>query len=360
MIMDKNLKFDPKILLVVGFFLLSIIGFRNVFVLLIIGFIAYWIYSFFSHKKLQDFIPGVVVNGVNSKDYEKNNTNKYNFNSMNFLANPKKFIGGIIGGILLVWLFFASIVIIDAGEVGVYSFFGKVRDQQISPGFHLVNPLANVIKMSVRTEEYTMSKAQTEGRKLGDDSIPALTREGLNLTLDITVLFHLEPNKASDVYRNLGVNYEEKIIRPEVRSTIREVVAIYDSKDTYSEKRDEVVQKIKTKLDEKLAPRGVTVEDILLRDVTLPPNLATAIQEKLQADQEQQKYDFILQKEKKEADRKRIEAAGQRDSQKIINESLSTNYLYYQYINTLKDRQGTIYVPTNPSTGMPQFKELGK
>jgi prohibitin 1 len=182
----------------------------------------------------------------------------------------------------------------------------------------------------------------------------------LNLTLDITVLYHLNSDKASGLYREVGLDFEQKIIRPEIRSIIREIIAFYEAKDIYSERRDEVVQKILDKLKEKLIVRGIAVEDVLLRDVTLPANLAQSIQEKLQAEQESQKYDFILQKEKKEADRKRIEAAGQRDSQKIINESLTTNYLYYQYINTLKDRQGTIYVPTNPSTGMPQFKELGQ
>ena len=110
----------------------------------------------------------------------------------------------------------------------------------------------------------------------------------------------------------------------------------------------------------KMQPRGIVVEDVLLRNVQLPANLAQSIQEKLQAEQEAQKYDFILEKEKKEKERKIIEAEGQRDAQKIINESLTSNYLYYLYINDLKSRAGTIYVPTNPSTGMPLFRDLGK
>jgi len=109
-----------------------------------------------------------------------------------------------------------------------------------------------------------------------------------------------------------------------------------------------------------LDARGIVVESVLLRNVALPANLANAIQEKLQAEQEAEKYDFILEREKKEKERKIIEAEGQRDSQKIINESLSTNYLYYLYIKDLKDREGTIYVPTSPSTGMPLFRDLGR
>lgn len=113
-------------------------------------------------------------------------------------------------------------------------------------------------------------------------------------------------------------------------------------------------------LKSKLEPRGITVEDLLLRNINLPADLAQSIQEKLQAEQEAQKYDFLLDKERKEKERKIIEAEGQRDAQKIISDSLTENYLYYSYINQLKDRQGTIYVPTSPSTGMPLFRNLGE
>ncbi len=262
--------------------------------------------------------------------------------------------------ILAVILLFKSIVIIEAGYTGVYSLFGKVKDQELSSGFHLINPLAKVIPMSIRTEEYTMSIATGEGKRVGADAIAALTKEGLSVDLDITVLYHLEQDKASDVYKNVGLNYEEKIIRPSIRSVIREVIARYEAKDIYSEKRQEAAQKIFASLKEQLKPRGIVLEDVLLRNVRLPESLARAIQEKLQAEQEAQKYDFILEKERKEAERKRIEAEGQRDAQAIINQSLTTNYLYYLYINQLKDREGTIYVPTNPATGMPLFRELGR
>jgi regulator of protease activity HflC (stomatin/prohibitin superfamily) len=251
-------------------------------------------------------------------------------------------------------------VIVDAGETGVYSLFGKVKDEELRSGFHLVIPLAKVTKMSIRTEEYTMSMAQTEGRKTGDDSIEALTKEGLKINLDITVLYHLIEEKASEAYSELGLLYDEKIIRPTIRTAIRDVIALYEAKDIYSEKREEAVKRIEEEVRRQLESRGITIESVLLRNVTLPANLAQAIQEKLQAEQEAQKYDFILEKEKKEKERIVIEAEGQRDAQKIINESLSTNYLYYLYINDLKSREGTIYVPTNPSTGMPLFRDLGR
>jgi len=283
-----------------------------------------------------------------------------NLKSMSKLKNAKKMVWVIVLAILALWLFFASIVIVDAGETGVYSLFGKVKDEELSSGFHLVIPLAKVTKMSIRTEEYTMSVTEGEGKKAGADAITSLTKEGLSVDLDITVLYHLNEERASDVYKDVGLNYEEKVIRPGIRTSIRDIIAQYEAKDIYSEKRQEASQGILDNLKLQLEPRGIIIEDVLLRNVVLPANLANAIQEKLQAEQEAEKYDFILQREEKEKQRKIIEAEGQRDAQRIINQSLTTNYLYYLYIKELKDREGTIYVPTNPSTGMPLFRELGR
>ncbi len=271
----------------------------------------------------------------------------------------KKGILAFVSVILLLWLFFASIVIVEAGQTGVYSLFGRVGDKELRSGFHLVIPLAKVTKMSIRTEEYTMSISRNEGVKIGNDSITSLTKEGLKVDLDMTVLYRLDEERASDVYKDVGLNYEEKLIRPGIRTTIREVVAQYNAKDLYSEKRTEATQGIIEGLRSSLGERGIVIEDVLLRNVVLPENLANSIQEKLQAEQEAQKYDFLLEKEKKEKERKVIEAEGQRDAQRIINESLTDRYLYYQYIKELEDREGTIYVPTSPGTGMPMFRNIG-
>ena len=246
------------------------------------------------------------------------------------------------------------IVIIPAGETGVYHLFGKVRDKEVSSGIHLINPLASIERMSIRTEQYTMSVATLEGQRIGDDSIEALTKEGLKVDLDITVLYHLIEDRASDVYRELGLNYEEKILRPEVRGAIREVIAHYEAKDIYSEKREEAVERIKEMLSTSIGPRGIAVETVLLRNVSLPPMLTEAIENKLTAEQEAQRYDFVLEREQKEAERKRIEAEGQRDAQAIINQSLTDRYLQYLYIQNLEHREGTIYVPYD----LPLFRGL--
>ncbi len=291
---------------------------------------------------------------------QKNMNNTIDVEQLKNLKGAKKIISSFVIIILLAWLFFASIVIIDAGETGVYSLFGRVKDVELKSGFHLVLPLAKVTKMTIRTEEYTMSVVRNEGKKIGADQILSLTKEGLSVDLDITVLYRLNEEKASDVYKELGTNYEDKIIRPIIRTAIRDVIANYEAKDIYSDKRGEVASEISDKIKNDIEKEGIITENVLLRNVRLPDSLKKSIEEKLSAEQEAQKYDFILEKETKEKERKIIEAEGQKESQRIINESLSPTYLNYLYIKNLENREGTIYVPINPDSGMPIFKSIGQ
>ena len=304
---------------------------------------------------------GINLNFSGMKDgkqfFSSNDSNQF-INKLSSKIMDKKATSTAIVIIIAIIVLAKSIVIIPAGETGVYHLFGKVKDTEVKSGFHLVNPLAKITKLSIRTEQYTMSIAREEGQKIGDDSIDALTNEGLTVKLDITVFYHLVEDSASNVFKELGTDYQEKIIRPEIRSAIREVVAGYDSKSIYSDKRDEIIATIRQKMTDNIEPRGIAIEQVLLRNVILPAKLDASIQEKLQAEQESQRYDFIIEKERKEADRKRIEAEGQRDAQKTINESLTKEYLNYLYIRELKDREGTIYIPTDTENGMPMFKGI--
>jgi regulator of protease activity HflC (stomatin/prohibitin superfamily) len=322
-----------------------------------IAFIIFIILIYFIIKKFKGFNLG----NFKTKNNMDNMDKVIDMDKIKGVKKFKKYFFGAIIVILLVWLFSASIVIVEAGETGVYSLFGKVKDEELKSGFHLVIPLARVTRMTIRTEQYTMSITQDEGNLKGDsDAITSLTKEGLKVDLDITILYKINEEKASDVYKNVGLNYDYKIIRPAIRTAIRDVIAQYEAKDIYSEKREDAANKIFESLTETLSKRGIIAEEVLLRNVSLPANLANTIQEKLQAEQEAEKYDFILAKEVKEKERKIIEAEGQRDAQQIINQSLTQNYLYYLYIRELKQREGTIYVPTSPSTGMPLFREIGK
>ncbi|MBU2474488.1 prohibitin family protein, partial [Patescibacteria group bacterium] len=185
-----------------------------------------------------------LIRGVN-----KNNMSQIiDVDNLKNAQNVKKMIMGIVTLIFAFWLFFASIIIVDAGETGVYSLFGKVKEKELSSGFHLVIPLAKVTKMSVRTEEYTMSIAQGEGKRSGADAITSLTKEGLSVDLDMTVLYRIDEEKASEIYRTVGLTYEEKIIRPTIRTSIRDIIAQYEAKDIYSEKRQEAARNILEKL----------------------------------------------------------------------------------------------------------------
>lgn len=341
---------------------LILVFFGKAIPFLLIGLVAYLFYSRLHNKPVvplnyERYFPEVIINFLN-----KNKAKIYQ--SPMETINPKKFknIGRWLVPlvIFLVFLPFAGsfFTVIEAGNTGVRSLFGKVYDQELSSGFHLKNPLVKITKMNVRTQEYTMSILQGEGKNFGDDSIAALTKEGLQVDLDITVLYKLIQENASDVYNSIGLDYENVIIRPQARSTIREIIAQYEAKDIYSEKREEASQKIIDDLRLAMVGRGVEIEDVLLRNIQLPKGLAESIQQKLQAEQESERYDFVLDKEKKEAERKRLEAEGQRDAQTIINQSLTPKYLEFLYIQSLKDREGTIYVPTNPNNGLPVFRGI--
>ncbi len=337
---DRFFKKIPLILLLIFLFaplLKTKIGFIIIILILFKVFFDYFDVNKFKNKYMGQTIE---VGGLNIFKKIKN--------------------GGVILGVLIIGiaLFASSIVVIDAGETGVFSLFGKVSDQELSSGFHIINPFGKVEKMTIRTQDYTMTSTQGEGQVKGVDTIAALTKEGLSVDLDVTILYRLNESNASDIYKDVGTMYDSKIIRPAIRSTIRKVVAQYDAKVIYSEKRSEVTAQINKELIEKLKLRGIIIEDTMMRNITLPLKLSNSIEEKLQAEQEAKKMEFVLDREKKEKERKIIEAEGQKESQEIINKSLTSNYLQYLYIKNLENRAGTIYVPTNPENGMPMFKSF--
>lgn len=254
-------------------------------------------------------------------------------------------------------------VIVDAGEVGVHSLFGIVKDEPLYPGFRFKIPFAKIIKMPTRTQDYTMTSVEEDSDYLtatsgSNDAIEARAKDGARIWLDITVLYQLQAESAPDIYKSLGINYSEKLVRPLIRSSIRGVVANYTVTEIYSTKREEIQSTLLANMQNELQERGIEIQDVLLRKVNLSQTLSESIEEKLAAQQEAEKYDFVIEKEKKEAERKRIEAEGQRDAQTTISQSLTSSYLYYLYIQNLKDNQSTIYVPISPENGMPLFKEV--
>lgn len=265
----------------------------------------------------------------------------------------------VVATVIIIGLLIFSFVVIDAGNVGVYNLFGVVDDQEYQPGLHFKNPLASVESMSIKTQEYTMTFTQGEGAVKGKDTISALTKEGLTVDLDITVLYKLSPAMASEIYKTIGIDYVGVIVRPQIRTIIREVVAKYEAKQLYSEDRQAVALEISTMLEPELLDRGVILERVLLRHIQLPAQLTDSIELKLVAEQEAERMEFILVKELQEAERKEIEAVGIKNATLIVQEGLSGSpeYLTYLWLQKLENHESVVYVMEG-EMGLPIFKNI--
>ena len=221
--------------------------------------------------------------------------------------------------VLVLFLLYLSTSVVPAGYVGVQDFFGKVSDRILAPGINLVVPGTRVVKFSVQTREMKESAA-----------VP--TSEGLIVNLDVSLLFRLRPEAAGRVYKTIGSRFEGVVIDPQLRSVIRDVTAEYEAKFLYSSSREVVAQNMFKHIQAALAPRGIEAEQVLLRNVQLPPLLTTAIQEKLQAEQQAQRMRFVLDRERQEAERKRVEAQGIADFQTIVARGISAELLKWKAI----------------------------
>jgi regulator of protease activity HflC (stomatin/prohibitin superfamily) len=246
-------------------------------------------------------------------------------------------IGFAAIALALVLLALGSFVTVDAGQLGVKVFFGRVESDVLESGFHVINPLTEVVMMDGRTQAYTMSGRENEGQVQGDDAITVLSNDGLTLKLEVTVQYHLTPSTAPKVYKTLANDYVERVVRPETRAALRDAAVGFQATDLYSVRRAEFISTIRNKLTSAFSRRGIELENVLLRDVVLPDKVRAAIDEKIAAEQEAQKMQYVLQREKQEAERKRVEAAGISDAQTIIAGSLTNQYLQYNYISTLRD-----------------------
>jgi regulator of protease activity HflC (stomatin/prohibitin superfamily) len=191
--------------------------------------------------------------------------------------------------------------------------------------------------MDVKTQNYTMSGVHDEGPKTGDDAIRALTSDGLEVIIDLTVLYKVQPSMAPNILRETGLDYTDKIVRPLTRTKIRDNAVYYEAVALYSTKRDEFQLRIIKSIEEDFRKRGLILEQLLVRNITLPQAVKTSIEQKISAEQEAQKMQFVLQKERQEAERKRVEAQGIADYQHIISVSLTDKQLQYEQIKAMKD-----------------------
>ncbi|MGB7055753.1 MAG: prohibitin family protein [bacterium] len=245
----------------------------------------------------------------------------------------------VVAAILII----ASIIrIVPPGSAGVQVLFGRVLTKAtLSEGLNVVNPFVNLEIMTIRTQAYTMSIAAEEGQRYGDDAIVSLTKDGLEVTMDLTVWYHLLKSEAANVFQKIGSDYVDKIVRPAARTAIRNTTVRYMAVEIYSDKREEVQDEISKGLESDFSDRGIALEKVLLRNISLPAKVKNAIEVKLEAEQDAQKMEFVLQKETKEAERKEIEASGIAKAQEIIAKSLigerGRAYLSWKYLENLKN-----------------------
>ena len=257
-------------------------------------------------------------------------------------SNPKFSAVGNIGRIVAVSLVLLGLatscfVQIPAGQVGVKTLFGKIQEGVLTEGLNFLNPMMDVRRFDVRTQNYTMSGIHNEGDQEGDDAIRVLSADGLEVRIDMTILYKIIPEKAPEILRNIGIAYRDVIVRPITRTKIRDFAAYYDAVSLYSTKRDEFQQRLFKAIEDEFKNRGLLLDQVLVRNIDLPESVKAAIEAKINAEQESQKMRFVLDKERQEADRKRVEAQGIADYQRLLTSSLTDKLIQYEQVKAQKE-----------------------
>src|SRR6476661_5749909 len=237
----------------------------------------------------------------------------------------------------------STVVQIEAGQVGVQTLFGKVEPRILQPGLSVVNPLVDITRFDTRTQNYTMSAQHGEGAQTGDDAIRVLSADGLEVVIDLTVLYHVVASEAPKILTKIGTDYQDKIVRAISRTRIRDNAVYYDAVALYSTRREEFQTRILAAIEKDFRANGLQLDQLLIRNIQLPESVKRSIESKISAEQDAQKMQFVLQKEKQEAERKRVEAQGIADYQRIVNTELSDKLLQYE---TIKANQA---IATSPN-----------
>tara|TARA_Y100001954_G_scaffold166231_1_gene176433 strand:+ start:1896 stop:2669 length:774 start_codon:yes stop_codon:yes gene_type:complete len=227
--------------------------------------------------------------------------------------------------LIVISVIISSCAVVNPGEVGVKQQFGKLKGEVQNQGLVILNPLiTELVKVPTRTVNKEVGL-----------NLPS--KEGLNVAAEISILYHVKQNKVIDIINEVGVNYERTLILSTFRSASADVCAKFYAKDMHSGKRSEIESEIKNQMMEVLEGRGFVIEAILLKSIRLPVGLYSAIEGKLEAEQQAQQMEFVLQRETKEAQRKRIEAEGIRDAQNIIKEGITDANIEWRSLEVLRE-----------------------
>ena len=213
--------------------------------------------------------------------------------------------------------------IVPTGQIGLMNTFGQISDTVLQPGFHIKSPTTSIVYISTQTQEFK-------------ETIQSPSKEGLPMDVDVSILYRINPDQAKQLYQTVGDNYKETVLIPPFRALIRTITSQYNAQDLYAGQRQAVATKIRDELTQAMASRGIVIEETPLRNIALPANLRQTIESKLQAEQESQKMQFVIAKEKQEADRKRIQAQGESDSHKLLSQGLSEPVLRFRQIEAME------------------------
>jgi regulator of protease activity HflC (stomatin/prohibitin superfamily) len=261
-----------------------------------------------------------------------------------------KAVGAIV---IILGISSACVVQVEPGEVGVQKLFGKVNKNILESGLNVINPFVKVVMFDIRTENYTMSGVNDEGVKRGDDAIRVLSADGLEVVIDLTVLYKVIPTEAPRILEQVGTDYRNVLVRPICRTRIRDNAVYYDAVALYSTKREEFQSRIFSSIESDFKERGLMLEQLLIRNITLPESVKATIESKINAEQEAQKMTFVLQKERQEAERKRVEAQGIADYQKILSTGLSDKLLQYEMIKAISSSPNAKIILMTNGKGLP-------
>jgi regulator of protease activity HflC (stomatin/prohibitin superfamily) len=256
----------------------------------------------------------------------------------------KGFGGALLLLIIVAVLAGSSTSCVRTGHVGVVTTFGRVTGRTMPEGIHLINPISRVHELDIKTLEITERA-----------SVPS--KEGLIMGVEATVLYHLQPDRAADVFQKIGANYANVLLVPNFRSAMRAVTAANTASSLYSDAREGIARQILADVQAQVQPRGLVIENVLLRDLQLPETLKHAIEAKQQAQQEAQRMEFVLQREQQESERKRVEAQGIKDFQNIVTQGISDKLLEWKGIEATielaRSSNAKIVVVGNSKTGLP-------
>ncbi|HSE40343.1 MAG TPA: prohibitin family protein [Acidobacteriota bacterium] len=253
----------------------------------------------------------------------------------------------VLGGlaILIIVLLAKTILIIDAGEMAVIfnQFSGDLSTRY--PGTNILIPgLQKEVMYDTRVQTYTMAATFAEGEPKGDDAIETLTKDGQIVKMDLSVRFHIDPTRLTNLHREIGPDYINKVVRPEIRNQIRLAVSAYPVTEVYTEKRQEIQFQTQDNLKRKFRASYLILDEVLIRNIRFSTEFEKAIEQKQIAQQEAQRMQYVLDKERQEKDRKIIEAQGEAESIRLKAQVLAANpaLIQYEYVQKISPGVKTI------------------